>query len=1251
MIPSVGVRGARRLAAARALAAAAATVSLSVSLALIRGRGDLFSTARGSEDESEEQPTLTGSLSSSSSSSSSPPSPTERSASIEYHPAVEREAFDDARENSAPSTDISAQILTRSSVPGLSGSLDAGDVVEVYALTRQARLGGIPAGAAASSAAGGGVRKKRGRDREEEEIEGGGRGFGTDAGGGGGEDSFGVKVRKTALAFRYRPPSGNSASVTPFKAPFELTLEYGPQRVGSSQEMEAVLLVGGMVPTSSSSSLSSGGERGGEAGGGAGAGESLPSIPSGGKFATWENDAKVYYQPSISARDWENAYYLAPVTGAVLSKVLEYSAEYPIDHPRYQPFEVAALSDPEKGRDTERLVLRSSSSEDFIWSVLAELARMYVNVDPVLTPPRRAVRFYVRDPSDVVKMSSASLVDPIDPSRGNVANAAADFYERFYMCGDALMTGDYQAFEREPTAEPTATVAPTASFTGDEGETAELTVVYTLAPTTAPMDLEEGEEDEDNEGKEEDEDVKPMEKFIGSMTGIEMSVVPSSKLTSAPADLVEGGENGEDGDDGTDEGSQDGRIVRLLQWDLELGKPAADNDEVLANRRLKYHKRKKTGKNRTQKKEKYGIKDEPGGDGNLEIAAARGTVTALTEAPTIDIEKGDGELTMKTKKNSVGILGGSAEGKDGAKDDNNSGLSDKTSSEDGKVANRDDCIDENSSPLEDDDQPVSPVSSAAAASQAAKAASDAAGRAKEAAVSPADSEAATAAEAAAEAAQKAADATLSSAVRTASESLLSGDGGQMTGVLATCFADPKFGIQRTVRIPVELGVGSEKIGGDDDEGTNDTNTSLAPDLATNTHVYLYIDGANYYRLNLTAPFWDSTTSMVSVPQPDEALEGRGDLIDWILACSIVVGFLYGVLVMLHYVGIVSLDRRLRFKWFFKPKHPGSHDRRRGRRGRTQTSARRGGGYVRADDSPLSSFDSEDEEEASFGSFEEEEAVIQGMGRGRSHGFAMDAIPASMGGWSPSNGSPVITKRLMIAGKNLCLPLSPPSVTEASEEDLMITLSDCLEECDFVSPNRSEMVLGNDDSNGDFELTAIEPRKFVPSSTIMSNGQPVSVSGSNGGGNCGVNLDFVPSDLSGLGGRIGQIKMALSSSDDLSKAATNAAAAAAASASTIPNTTPKIGRTNHRRRRSRSPVLLPAELRMARDPDMVDMPGLRSTSRVAVPIGINTADAVMATASAPSLFPNIPISRSGETQKGGDPVDGTVARDIPMMQIV
>ena len=180
--------------------------------------------------------------------------------------------------------------------------------------------------------------------------------------------------------------------------------------------------------------------------------------------------AKIYYGVSISDEEWENAYYMAPITGAVLSKVLsDYIMDYPILHPRYQPFTVVE-------KQSGKSVLNSSNSEDFVWNIFRKLADMYVAIDPILAPKRYAIQLMVEDVQrDVVRLDSNVVLTSSDVSNGsggtherkqNVANFAAEFFHNLYSCVEAIKTGDYSAYEDTdvPTLAP-STSSPTASPT------------------------------------------------------------------------------------------------------------------------------------------------------------------------------------------------------------------------------------------------------------------------------------------------------------------------------------------------------------------------------------------------------------------------------------------------------------------------------------------------------------------------------------------------------------------------------------------------------------------------------------------------------------------------------------------------------------------------------------------------------------------------------------------------------------------
>jgi len=155
---------------------------------------------------------------------------------------------------------------------------------------------------------------------------------------------------------------------------------------------------------------------------------------------------------------------------------------------------------------------------------------------------------------------------------------------------------------------------------------------------------------------------------------------------------------------------------------------------------------------------------------------------------------------------------------------------------------------------------------------------------------------------------KAKDASVAARSQSSSEALLSGDGELMTSVLSNCFSDPKYGIRTQEEIQLD--------GNDLTEGGNEEESHVVEkrDL---TYAYIYLDGNVFIRLNLTAPYWGTVSALETVPPLKQGPEGKGDAVDWTILMLILMGTLFGFLVMVHQVGIV-IDKRLRFRHIFHP---------------------------------------------------------------------------------------------------------------------------------------------------------------------------------------------------------------------------------------------------------------------------------------------------------------------------------------------
>ena len=233
------------------------------------------------------------------------------------------------------------RVLTRSAITGLTHGLDASDVLECYSLVRSAPLHGV-----ANST---------------------------------------ITVQKMTIGIRFRPTAADLKNPYNTKTPMELTLEYGPARLGPLLSDEAMPTVQGNDKSSS--------------------------------YLVWDNIGKVYFTQKIDAGNYINSNYMASMTGAVLNKLLHEAVGYTEKRKIYQPFSVYS--------DKGKRLMRSSSSMDFAWYVWSHLARLGVEIEPILSPSMYEARLYAK---------SANKVFP-DPAS---TRAAASFYEHLYGCLESI---------------------------------------------------------------------------------------------------------------------------------------------------------------------------------------------------------------------------------------------------------------------------------------------------------------------------------------------------------------------------------------------------------------------------------------------------------------------------------------------------------------------------------------------------------------------------------------------------------------------------------------------------------------------------------------------------------------------------------------------------------------------------------------------------------------------------------------------
>eukprot|EP00536_Pseudo-nitzschia_multiseries_P000392 jgi/Psemu1/321579/estExt_fgenesh1_pg.C_50040 len=241
------------------------------------------------------------------------------------------------------------RVLSRNVITSLTHGLDASDVLECYSLVRSAPLHGIA-------------------------------------------DST-IRVQKMTIGIRFRPTAADLKNPYNVKTPMELTLEYGPARLGPLLSDEATPIVHGNDESSS--------------------------------YLAWDNVGKVYFTQKIVAENFLSSHYMASMTGAVLNKLLHEAVEYTEKRTIYQPF--AVYSD--KGKQ----LLRSSSSTDFAWFVWSHLARLGVEIEPILPPSMYEVRLHVKSASKVFPDQSVTV-------------AAAAFYQKLYDCIESIASSNYGAY-------------------------------------------------------------------------------------------------------------------------------------------------------------------------------------------------------------------------------------------------------------------------------------------------------------------------------------------------------------------------------------------------------------------------------------------------------------------------------------------------------------------------------------------------------------------------------------------------------------------------------------------------------------------------------------------------------------------------------------------------------------------------------------------------------------------------------------
>ena len=353
------------------------------------------------------------------------------------------------------------QVLTRTMIPNLSiTSLDAGDVIECYLLTRKSMLQGTVI-QITKSALGLRFRHRPATGRKY-------------------DDSEYVSLTTTSSSSSSSSGSGSSGS----RRRLELTIEYGPARAGNNLAHESIPHI---VVTEEQQQEQENDPDGSSHNGSSGSSTSTSNNNNNNNntnpdpttsTVSWDNEGKVYYTESIDSDSYTSANYLASLSGTLLSKLLHAAVDFTQSggtmstttttpsihnsnnqHPqqqqqqqqqshhrrrRYQPFSVylaSTLQPKPSSTDNNSTtipppvepvqILRSNSDSDFIYHLLTLLTDLGVELKPVILPVVTEIRLHA------VEMKKIQI---------GLNHHPADFYQKLLTCVKAIGSTDYSVY-------------------------------------------------------------------------------------------------------------------------------------------------------------------------------------------------------------------------------------------------------------------------------------------------------------------------------------------------------------------------------------------------------------------------------------------------------------------------------------------------------------------------------------------------------------------------------------------------------------------------------------------------------------------------------------------------------------------------------------------------------------------------------------------------------------------------------------
>eukprot|EP00752_Nemacystus_decipiens_P004023 g3684.t2 len=125
----------------------------------------------------------------------------------------------------------------------------------------------------------------------------------------------------------------------------------------------------------------------------------LPVISEDGRELRWDHQAaSTSYVMGVDQAYWTAGSYMGETTGAFFSYAVEFSLDYNVRNPRYQPFSVY---EDYPGRE----FLRASSSDEYVWALLSAAQTRGVRLTPALLPQKHKTIIYSHSQPEIIVLN------------------------------------------------------------------------------------------------------------------------------------------------------------------------------------------------------------------------------------------------------------------------------------------------------------------------------------------------------------------------------------------------------------------------------------------------------------------------------------------------------------------------------------------------------------------------------------------------------------------------------------------------------------------------------------------------------------------------------------------------------------------------------------------------------------------------------------------------------------------------------